>query len=295
LASPNHYFELTFDALANVPYRVWIRARAKSDSKWNDSVWVQFSNATSYRIGSTSALLVNLERCDGCGVAGWGWANSAYWLRQTTTVIFAQAGAQKVRIQTREDGIEIDQIVLSASTYLTTAPGAAIRDTTIVPRSAEPTAPATPAYNGTPVAVPGTIQAAYFDNGPPGVAYFDTTPGNSGGVLRATDVDLQRSSDGGHNIAWTSAGEWVTYSITVPSSGTYKARVKVASVGGGALQRSAGAPSNTTRTVTVPNTGGWQSWTTVTVPIDLAAGTQTITVRFTTANVNLRSIAVRVP
>jgi hypothetical protein len=34
----------------------------------------------------------------------------------------------------REDGISIDQIVLSAGTYLNTAPGGAKNDTTIVPK-----------------------------------------------------------------------------------------------------------------------------------------------------------------
>jgi hypothetical protein len=38
-----------------------------------------------------------------------------------------------VRVQTREDGLSIDQIVLSPATYLATAPGALKNDTTILP------------------------------------------------------------------------------------------------------------------------------------------------------------------
>ena len=47
-------------------------------------------------------------------------------------VVFAAAGPQTIRIQTREDGFRIDQVVLSAEQYLNTAPGALKNDTTIL-------------------------------------------------------------------------------------------------------------------------------------------------------------------
>jgi hypothetical protein len=67
----------------------------------------------------------------------------------------------------------------------------------------------------------------------------------------------------------------------------------VASRGGGALQIAAGAPSHSARDIAVPDTRDVQNWTTVTVPIVLAAGEQTITVRFLTGNVSLRAIALK--
>jgi len=73
LSSPADYFEVPFSAPANASYHVWVRLRATGNSKWNDSVWLQFSDAVSgsggaiYRIGTTSALLLNLEPCNGCG------------------------------------------------------------------------------------------------------------------------------------------------------------------------------------------------------------------------------------
>jgi len=45
LASSNDYFEIPIEAAANTPYHVWVRMRAGGDSKWNDSVWLQFSDA----------------------------------------------------------------------------------------------------------------------------------------------------------------------------------------------------------------------------------------------------------
>jgi hypothetical protein len=47
-----------------------------------------------------------------------------------------QPGPQVIVIQTREDGVSVDQIVLSAEKYLTTRPGAAKNDPTILPATA---------------------------------------------------------------------------------------------------------------------------------------------------------------
>jgi hypothetical protein len=140
LANPADYFEATFSAAANTPYHVWLRLRATDDSKYNDSVWVQFSDAVDsggssvWRIGTDSALLVNLEDCASCGVSAWGWQDHTWWADQNPTVRFTTAGPHTLRVQTREDGVQIDQIVLSASTYLSTAPGPKTNDTTIVPK-----------------------------------------------------------------------------------------------------------------------------------------------------------------
>ena len=47
-------------------------------------------------------------------------------------VYFATDGPQTLRVQTREDGVSVDQIVLSPATFLTMAPGALKNDTTIL-------------------------------------------------------------------------------------------------------------------------------------------------------------------
>jgi len=62
-----------------------------------------------------------------------GWQHGAYWLSQAATFTFAAAGTHTLRIQTREDGVQIDQIVLSPSTYLTAAPGGPTASGVIVP------------------------------------------------------------------------------------------------------------------------------------------------------------------
>src|SRR5207248_9101031 len=142
------------------PYHVWLRLRAASNSKWNDSVYVQFGDATDvngsavYRTATTSALLVNLENCNGCGVAGWGWQDRAWWTGQSAVVKFPSTGSHTLRVQAREDGAQIDQIVLSPSTYLSSAPGAVLNDSTIVQKPSVSVASTSTssggAYSGTP-------------------------------------------------------------------------------------------------------------------------------------------------
>ena len=138
-AAPANYFELTFSAEAGRAYRLWIRGKADGNNWSNDSVFVQFSDsvtasgAPTYRIGTTSATDVNLEACSGCGIAGWGWQDNGYGTGVLGPLIyFAASGPKTMRVQTREDGFAIDQIVLSPTTFITSSPGALKNDTTIL-------------------------------------------------------------------------------------------------------------------------------------------------------------------
>jgi len=139
LAAPANYVEFTFQAEAGRPYRLWLRGRAEKDYWGNDSVFVQFTNSVdgsggaAWRIGTTGSQTVNLEDDASKGLSGWGWQDSGYGAGVLgPAVTFATAGAQTVRIQTREDGFRIDHVVLSAEKYLTTSPGALKNDTTIL-------------------------------------------------------------------------------------------------------------------------------------------------------------------
>jgi len=141
VASPANYIEVTFSAEAGTPYRIWIRGKADADDWANDSVFVQFdksvnaSGSAVFRIGTTSATDVNLEDCSGCGLSGWGWQDNGWGVGVMGPVLyFSTTGTQRMRIQTREDGFAIDQIVISPSQYLNQSPGALKNDTTIVPR-----------------------------------------------------------------------------------------------------------------------------------------------------------------
>jgi len=143
LANPASYFELSFYAEANTGYRLWIRGRAQNNAWPNDSVHVQFSDSRSvtgaptYRIGTTDSAWVGIEDCSGCGLAGWGWQDNAYGpdlegAGGPPLIYFDTGGIHTLRVQQREDGISIDQIVLSAQTYAGAAPGSLKNDTTVL-------------------------------------------------------------------------------------------------------------------------------------------------------------------
>src|SRR5687768_5045036 len=145
-ANPSNYAELNFTASAGTPYRLWIRGKSANNSPYNDSVFVQFSGSLNssgsavYRIGTTSATEVNLEDCMGCMLSAWGWQDNGWGVGVLGPQIFFQStGTQTIRIQVREDGISIDQIVLSPSTYLFSSPGALKNDNVILAPSATPT------------------------------------------------------------------------------------------------------------------------------------------------------------
>jgi phosphatidylserine/phosphatidylglycerophosphate/cardiolipin synthase-like enzyme len=141
LAAPTHYADFTFTAQAGVDYRIWIRSKADSNNWANDSLFLQFSGSTNqagtavWRIGTTSAAEYNLEDCSGCGLSGWGWQDNGWGVNVMGPLVrFQTTGPQTLRIQTREDGLSLDQIVLSSSRFLSTAPGPLKNDTTILTR-----------------------------------------------------------------------------------------------------------------------------------------------------------------
>jgi probable HAF family extracellular repeat protein len=131
-------------------------------------------------------------------------------------------------------------------------------------------------YSGSPIALPGTVQAEQFDLGGAAVAYHDTTTGNLGGAFRASQVDIQATTDagGGFHVGWTKAGEWLAYTVSVPAPGSYTLSARVASNGAGGTFHVELGGHDVTGPITVPSTGGWQTFTTISRPVTLTAGTQ---------------------
>ncbi|OQW96253.1 MAG: hypothetical protein BWK77_05670, partial [Verrucomicrobia bacterium A1] len=125
------------------------------------------------------------------------------------------------------------------------------------------------------LAVPGTIQIENFDAGGEGVAYHDTTVANEGGAYRPTErVDIAASTgaSNGYLVGWTKLGEWLKYTVNVAVPGLHIVRIRVASLLAGGTFHIEQDNVNVSGTLTVPNTGGWFTWTTVTGQVNLTAG-----------------------
>jgi hypothetical protein len=91
------------------------------------------------------------------------------------------------------------------------------------------------------------------------------------GVAKETTTD----AGGGQNVGYIDTGDWMDYSVSASAAGTYSVNLRVASPSGGQLQIKNSAGS-VLATVTVPNTGGWQNWQTVTSNIALVSGSQIV-------------------
>jgi predicted Rdx family selenoprotein len=123
---------------------------------------------------------------------------------------------------------------------------------------------------------------------------------NDGGQYRSTNVDVETTSDagGGYDVGWIFAGEWLKYTVNVTTAGTYDLAFRVASAGNGGTFHLEVNGNNVTGAMTVPNTLGWQTWTSITkTGVSLPAGTQVWRLVFdtngaTTAVGNLNYIAV---
>jgi len=136
-------------------------------------------------------------------------------------------------------------------------------------------------YLGTAVALPGTVQFENYDVGGLNNSYYDTTSGNAGGAYRSNSVDIKATSDssGGYHVGWTDKSEWLNYTVNVKTAGTYTLDVRVASLGTGGTFHLEVNGVNKTGAITVPNTGSWSTWKTITTTgVSLSACTQIIKV-----------------
>ena len=144
------------------------------------------------------------------------------------------------------------------------------------------------AFGGTAAEVPGTVQAANYDTGGQGVAYNVNSVNGTANSYRTDGVDLETTSDttdttgtgAGYNLGWTGSGQSFKYTVNSAGAGTYKVSLRVASPNGvtDGLHIANLSGTNLSGNINVPNTGGWQNWTTVTANLTLPAGTQTLVV-----------------
>ncbi len=81
---------------------------------------------------------------------------------------------------------------------------------------------------------------------------------------------------GGLNVGYQDNGDWMDYSVNVAAAGTFTVNFRVASINTGAQFQLRKSDGSVLATVTVPNTGNWQSWQTVSASVTLPAGVQTL-------------------
>ena len=78
-------------------------------------------------------------------------------------------------------------------------------------------------YSGSPIALPGTVQAENFDRGGEGMTFHDTDDNREGDAASyRTDggIDIVKGNNG-YAIGYTAANEWMEYTVDVKEPGEY--------------------------------------------------------------------------
>ncbi|WP_373330633.1 carbohydrate-binding protein [Salmonirosea aquatica] len=109
-----------------------------------------------------------------------------------------------------------------------------------------------------PKSIPGRVEAEAFD--------------------LAGDVRTESAQDDGAglNVNYIDDGDWMDYSVTVAEAGSYAVCFRVANSYGNGLVEIRTASGQTLSETAIPQTGGWQNWTTVNTTVTLPAGDQVL-------------------
>lgn len=156
--------------------------------------------------------------------------------------------------------------------------------------------------NGLPIyemnVLPMTIEAENFDyfatSGEDRV-YNDTGSGNTGGDYRTDEnVDIQVASEGGYNIGWIAAGEYLTYTVYVPSDGNYDISVKYASPNFNGQIKVSFDGVDQTGNVSLSNTSDYQIYQDAVLAQDvyLTQGVKSMRVDMVSSGFNFNSITI---
>ncbi|MDD4991660.1 MAG: family 43 glycosylhydrolase [Paludibacter sp.] len=134
--------------------------------------------------------------------------------------------------------------------------------------------------------VPGSIEAVHYINGGEGTGYTDLTTGNTGGkYIRNDNVDIRDCSEGGFAITSNQTGEWYKYNVNVKSTGIYNLGLRYATTSATSQVRIWQGNTDLTGTITLPTTGGVNTWQTFTVKgLSLTSGFQTLKVETVTGD-----------
>jgi parallel beta-helix repeat protein len=269
-----------------------------------------FTNADARAIGSSDILFayvyidpanvpqqIELEYLD----AGGSWSHRAYWgvnqlidgLEGTASQRYLgalPAAGQWARLEVPAASVGLAGVSITGFSF-TLLGGRALLDKVgnVAGSTAFGTMPTLAASGST------TIQAEDFDNGALGVAYNDSTTNVSSAVYRTTAVDLAATADtgGGFAVVSTTAGEWLKYTINAPFTSQFTLTARVASASAGNTMRVLLDERDITGALSVPNTGGTDTYTSVTATgIAIGAGQHTLRVLFDTGNVSLNYLTL---
>lgn len=153
-------------------------------------------------------------------------------------------------------------------------------------------------YSGTPVALPGIIQAENFDKGGEGMTFHDSDTNDEGDAAYRTDnggLDLVKGNSG-TAIGYTVNNEWTEYTVNVKEPGEYSFEATCSnggsSNGGFTINTVKGTTVTQVGKVTVTPTGGWGTYKVMSGKLskNLAEGEQILRFTINGANCNIDKV-----
>ncbi|RZJ70467.1 PQQ-dependent sugar dehydrogenase [Flavobacterium sp.] len=141
-------------------------------------------------------------------------------------------------------------------------------------------------YQGIVAQIPGVIEAENYDIGIG--AFFDSNGGGDTTYRPGDGVGTEACSEGGFNIGWVAAGEWLKYTANVNTTGNYTINMRISTPNNNRTLHFEVDGVNVTGAVNIQNTGGFQAWQTATIQnLALTQGIHVITLYFDSADVNV--------
>ncbi|HEY4290856.1 MAG TPA: carbohydrate-binding protein [Puia sp.] len=125
------------------------------------------------------------------------------------------------------------------------------------------------------------MQLTQIVSAPPAVSIPGKIEGEAYSAMAGVAKESTADAGGGQDVGWIDVGDYMDYSVNVASAGQYSIGFRVAAPGAGAVLQLMQANGAVLTTVSVPNTGGFQTWQTVTATVTLPAGVQTLRIKST--------------
>ena len=148
-------------------------------------------------------------------------------------------------------------------------------------------------YSGTPIPIPGIIEAAHYDSFEGGngqnIAYYDSSIDNQGNFRPTEYVDAVTVANEGAAVGWITAGEWLEYTIDVANTGCYDLNLRYASgnnSGGGPFYFEIDG-EKVSPDIGLATTGSWTNWNSKVSTIELTQGIHVLRLVVTNGEFNL--------
>jgi beta-glucanase (GH16 family) len=120
-----------------------------------------------------------------------------------------------------------------------------------------------------------------------------TLQAESANVNSGMTAETTSDTGGGQDMGYVDAGDYLVFnSINFPTSGTYTLEYRVASPSGGTVSSDLNAGAIQLGSTTIPATGGWQNWTTVSRTVNVNAGTYNFGVYAQTGGWNINWVRI---